>query len=50
MGMASCGSSSGSSHGGALSPGSYQVVVNATSSGTPAVTHSLTLNLVVSQQ
>jgi hypothetical protein len=50
MGLASCGSSSGSSQRGALSPGSYQFVVNATSNGTPAVTHSLTLNLVVSQQ
>jgi hypothetical protein len=50
MGLASCGSSSGGSSSGALAPGSYQVTVTATSTGTPAVTHIVSLNLVVSKQ
>jgi len=53
MGLASCGSGSGSggsSSSGKLAPGTYQVTVSATSTGTTPVTHNVLLSLVVSSQ
>jgi len=53
MGLAGCGASSSStsnSNGSGLAAGTYQVVFTGTSNGTTPITHSVTLNLVVTKQ
>jgi hypothetical protein len=51
LGLVGCGSGSASSTtSGALAPGSYQVILTATSNSTTPVTHSSTLSLVVNKK